>query len=66
LVNVSNRAALYVIKNLAIRRVNDRNRLTRLAGHRLVVNEVELHRRILRVKKPDHVAMNGLCFGGLI
>jgi hypothetical protein len=27
----------------------------------LVVNEVELHDRILRVKKPIHEVMNGLC-----
>ncbi|MEY4154544.1 MAG: hypothetical protein RLZZ278_1392, partial [Pseudomonadota bacterium] len=47
-------------------RVKHGDGLPRLAGHRLVVNEVELHRRILRVKKPEHVAMNGLCWRGLI
>ena len=29
--------------------------------HRMVVNQVDLHACILRVKKPDHVAMIGLC-----
>jgi hypothetical protein len=62
LVNVSGRTALNVFKNLAIGRVKHGDGLPRLTGHRLVVNEVELHACILRVKKPDHVAMSGLCF----
>jgi hypothetical protein len=66
LVNVSGRATLNVIKNLAIGRIKHGDGLPRLARHRLVVNEVELHSRILRVKKPEHVAMNGLCLRGLI
>ena len=34
---------------------------TRSPGYRMVVNQVDLHACILLVKKPDHVAMIGLC-----
>jgi hypothetical protein len=34
---------------------------TKSPSYGMVVNQVELHACILRVKKPDHVAMTGLC-----
>jgi hypothetical protein len=54
-------AALNVVKGLAIRWVDHGPSLSALAGHRLVVDEIELHGAILRVKKPAMKAMRGLC-----
>jgi hypothetical protein len=49
-----------VVERLTIRRINHWQCLAALADHRLVVNKVQLHGVILRVKKPAMVAMCGL------
>jgi hypothetical protein len=54
-------ATLNVIKGLASGRINHGQGLSALAGHRLVVNEIELHGAILRVKKPAMSTLRGLC-----